>query len=815
MNDNRYPEIGLYYHNADSYDKVKAAYETGEKVVGIVHATGTGKSFNALQLAFDNKDKKIVYVVPSNGIIDHIKELINSNPNLDMDRDFPNLEFKTYQSFIPLSEDEIESIGCDLLVLDEFHHIGAPVWGARMNTMIESHPNIQVFGMTAYTVRDRGTSYERDMANPDTQELFSNKIVSRYDLCDAMIEGVLPKPIYKSAYVNLETTEKRLEEKVLKLNPESKDYKELSKILSDLKKRISEAPGISEVLIRNLKPNGKYIYFCPPASEEGTNDIDTIKKQAMEWFKDKYKEEDIIFYTSTSEMGKDGKLNRDAFYSDKTLDGQNADNKLRIMFAINQYNEGIHAPNIDGVILGRGTSSDIVYFEQLGRALSVRGNTKEKLEELEKYSIDQLISMCNQRDIPLKDGLAKEEIIEKILSPVVIDLTNNIDFIRDLENRLRDRIKLNGENGLGQKRGALKDASFDIEMVNDDLFELLKYVTDRLIMTWEDYFELAKAYYEKFGNLLIPGDYKTINGIEYNENGVKLGQWIMYNRQIYKGKDNRNLDIKRVQMLEGIGMVWDESEMRWIKMFSLAKTYYEKYGNLLIPSNFKTINGIDESTEKEAVNLGQWVCNLRGSFKGRGTHKLSEERKKQLTSIGMIVEVRETQWYNNYKLAKVYYEKYGNLLIPKQFKTINGIDESTEKESVNLGQWIQIQRSVYSGKRKGNLTEERIKMLEEIGMVWDAKGLREAENELRWQQNYKLAKIYYEEYGNLLIPNRFKTVNGIDESTEKEAVNLGLWILTQRESYKGEGRLKKLSEEKIKMLEEIGMVWDSKEFKKE
>lgn len=148
----------------------------------------------------------------------------------------------------------------------------------------------------------------------------------------------------------------------------------------------------------------KYIYFCPPCSEEGTNDIETIKKQAIEWFKQFVPEEDIIIYTSTSDMGEDGKLNRDAFYDDVTLEGEKVDNKLRVMFAINQYNEGIHAPNIDGVIMGRGTTSDIVYFEQLGRALSVRGNTKEMFDELEKYSVEQLIEMCKSRDIPVKEN---------------------------------------------------------------------------------------------------------------------------------------------------------------------------------------------------------------------------------------------------------------------------------------------------------------------------------------------------------------------------------------------------------------------------
>ena len=35
-----------------------------------------------------------------------------------------------------------------------------------------THSNIKVLGMTAYTVRDRNTPYERDMANPETDELF-------------------------------------------------------------------------------------------------------------------------------------------------------------------------------------------------------------------------------------------------------------------------------------------------------------------------------------------------------------------------------------------------------------------------------------------------------------------------------------------------------------------------------------------------------------------------------------------------------------------------------------------------------------------
>ncbi len=793
---NEYTTIGLYDHNADSYNLVKSSFASGNDVVAIVHATGTGKSYNALQLAYDNKNKKIIYVVPSNGIIEHINNIIEDNPNLDLNRDFPNLEFRTYQSFISLSEDEIADINCDLLILDEFHHIGAPVWGARINTLIETHPDMKIFGMTAYTVRDRGTSYERDMANPDTLELFSGKVESRYDLCDAMIDGVLPKPVYKSAYTNLMELESQLEEKVKKLGASSKEYQQYMSILNDVKKRIHEAPSIPSILKKSIKPNGKYIYFCPPYAEDGTNDIETIKIQAIDWFKQFVPEEDIIIYTSTSEMGGAGKKNRDAFYNDVNLDGENVDNKLRIMFAINQYNEGIHAPNIDGVIMGRGTTSDIVYFEQLGRALAVRGNTKDKFDELEQYSIEQLVSMCKERDIPINDNSSKEELIEKLIAPVVIDLTNNYNFIKNLENNLKERIKDIENNSLGNHRKMkIRDASFDIEIEDQDLFEMLRYVMDRLTLTWNDKYNLAKAYYEHHGNLDVPTRFKTINGYDYDDSGVDLGNWILTQRKVYNGKSYGKLTEEQIKLLESIGMFFENiNDVRWNDKYNLAKAYYEHYGNSNIPGTFKTMNGYDY--DDSGVNLGTWISRQRQLYKGKGAVKLTEEQIKLLESIGMVFEnVFDARWNNNYNLAKAYYEHYGNLNVPITFKTMNGYDY--DDSGVNLGIWISRQRQVYNGKGYGKLTEEQIKLLESIGMVF--------ENVLdaRWNNNYNLAKAYYEHHGNLNVPVTFKTMNGYDY--DDSGINLGSWISDQRRAYIGTRG--KITGEQIKLLEGIGMVF--------
>ena len=111
-----------------------------------------------------------------------------------------------------------------MLILDEFHHIGAPVWGEAVNKVINSHKDLLIFGMSAYSVRDRGTQYERDMAEDNGTELFSDKIVSRYELVDAILDGVLPVPIYKSAYINLLDYVTKLEDKVNKKYKSIKCY---------------------------------------------------------------------------------------------------------------------------------------------------------------------------------------------------------------------------------------------------------------------------------------------------------------------------------------------------------------------------------------------------------------------------------------------------------------------------------------------------------------------------------------------------------------------------------------------------------------
>ena len=797
---NNYEKVGLYEHNIESYEKVKEQFEK-DNTVALIQATGTGKTYNALQLAYDNPNEKIIYVVPSVSIIEHIKEVISRNPNLNLEKDFHHVEFRTYQSFINLSSKELKDLNVNLLILDEFHHIGAPVWGARINEIIKTHPNIKVFGMTAYTVRDRGTSYERDMVNPEGEEIFSNKVASNYDLCDAMIDAVLPKPIYKSAYIHLEKTLEELEKKLEKENHNSKNYKELSKVLNDIRNQVHMAPSMKEVFQENIKKDGKYYYFCPLNSEENVNDIGTIMEEVKEWCQEMgLTEDDYEFYLTTSEMKEEGKKNRQAFYNDEDLNGNKVNHKLRIMFAINQYNEGVHAPGVDGVIMGRSTKSDIIYYEQLGRGLSVRETYKEEYDKLYQKDIAELIVLGKEKNREIKDDMEKEEIIETLLAPIIIDLANNIDYIKELEDNLKDRVKeVRKQNNSKTKKRVihLSTTDFNISMINQNLYEILKYVSDRLSMTWIEKYNLAKAYFNHYGDLEIPISFKTTNGHEYDENGIALGMWISNQRTAYKGKCTNKITQAQIKLLEEIGMRFENRDTMetWMDKYKLAKDYFNHYGNLEISKYFKTINGYEY--DEKGISLGMWINNQRQAYKGQGRYEITSDQIKLLEEIGMRFENKYKTWMEKYNLAKAYFEHYGNLEIPQSFKTINGYEYV--ENGVALGKWINNQRQAYKGQGRCKITSDQIKLLEEIGMRFENKYKT-------WMEKYNLAKAYFNHYGDLEIPISFKTTNG--HEYDENGIALGKWIDSQRQAYNGNGHCK-IEKAQIKLLKEIGMRFET------
>ena len=776
--------INLYPHNMESYEKIKKHNEE-YNITSIIHATGTGKTYLGVKLAYDNKDKKTLYIVPTQTIKEHIIEIIEENPHLNFERDFPNLKLITYQSLINLSYEELAHLDVDLLILDEFHHLGGPVWGKIIKVLIETHPNLKVFGMTAYAVRDRGTYYERDMTNLETEEIFSNTVCSRYDLCDAIIDGVLPKFIYRSAYVILE---KELE-KINKLKNKNVRYKnneELTRVLKDIKKRIHESNGAKAIFQKYIKTNGKYIYFCPLNGVAGKSNIVTIMNEVKTWLKEMgLTEDEYELYSTTNTMKELGKKNRKAFYNNENLKGESVKNKLRIMFAINQYNEGVHAPGVNGVIMGRETHSDIVFFEQLGRGLAINGQNKEEYDKLMQKSYEELVVLCQEKNLKVNEGASKEDLASAILAPVILDFAGNISFVKQLENNIRERVKKIKNSKLYCRREIhFTNMTFDVEMINEDVFQILMDMKKRLSMTWMDYYNLAKTYNEHYENCEILQKFKTKDGIHYDETGVALGTWLYSQRKAYKeGKMN----FERINLLEAINVRLEtkDYESSWQQNYNLAKTYYEHYGDCEISQKFKTKDGVNY--DETGIALAKWLDIQRKAYK---EGKMNFERINLLKAINVRLEIKDDEaiWQQNYNLAKTYYEHYGHCEIPQKFKTKDGIHY--DETGVSLGVWLNTQRRAH---KKGKMNFERISLLEAINVRLETRD---------WQQNYNLAKAYYEHYGHCKIPTKFKTKDGIHY--DETGVALGTWLNNQRKAYKGKSDI---SLERISLLDKIGMTW--------
>lgn len=236
---------------------------------------------------------------------------------------------------------------------------------------------------------------------------------------------------------------------------------------------------------------------------------------------------------------------------------------------------------------------------------------------------------------------------------------------------------------------------------------------------WLERYELAKKYYEYHGNLEISQSYRTINGIDYDENGIALGYWLKRQREAYNGKDRRSISEKRINLLKNIGMRFEikDFDNEWQKKYELAKKYYKYYGDLNIPQKFKTINGYEY--DENGVALGIWVKTQREAYKGKGTTKINERQIQMLEKIRMRFENIDLMegWIKKYNLVKVYYEHYGNLEIAQRFKTINGYEYN--EDGVALGIWIRIQREAYKGYGAYKINKNQIKLLNKIKMVWD------------------------------------------------------------------------------------------------
>lgn len=399
---------------------------------------------------------------------------------------------------------------------------------------------------------------------------------------------------------------------------------------------------------------------------------------------------------------------------------------LKLLFCIDMLNEGIHVENVSGVILLRPTVSPIIYKQQIGRVFSAN---KEK---------------------------------DTVIFDIVLNI-ENLYGIGMVEDEMQ--MALTHYQSVGRESEIVND-HFQISGETKDCVRLFKQLNETLSASWELMYESAKDYCGKHGNLEIPKRYVTADGLA-------LGQWLNTQRRVYANKINGILTEEQIEKLNGLGMRWENAnDKAWERNFAAAEAYYREHGNLLVKVNGSPYKG---------VMLGKWIGQLRICRKNdTKSGYLTEERITALDKIGMVWDVRDFLWEQNYESAKQYYREHGNLNVPANY---------VDADEVHLGAWISEMKAVRQnkGNKRAELTEKQVEKLNQIGMVWESK------YDLIWGKSYEAACRYQEEYGNLDIPSAYVTEDGC---------RLGRWIRRQRDTY---GTT--LSKERREKLDAIGMVW--------
>ena len=383
IEDNSYivPEtkIKLRDYQASALDKVNEIHQQ-KRYAATILPTGAGKSFVAMSLMMQYKNGNILYFAPNIEILNQLKRHIAKNiledENANIEEAFPHLKMFCYQGLTRKDEELLESYDADLIIFDELHRTGAIKWDSKIRNLIEGNPNAKILGITATPVRDvdkRNMAREIAEATGEyTIEEIKQKryLASEIYLLDAMQDGIVVSPRVVTFDYSLQDSEQYKEIRKMyeeETNPQKKE--EIKKIYDEMKEIIqkSELEGMSKIFEENINnKNGRYIVFLPRNNTDMSSE--EYVKAEIEKIKENLKnidsEPQIDYLLSDRERKSENLTAISNFESSQS-------EHLKLIFAIDMLNEGVHVDGIDGIIMLRPISAEhkILYLQQIGRCI--------------------------------------------------------------------------------------------------------------------------------------------------------------------------------------------------------------------------------------------------------------------------------------------------------------------------------------------------------------------------------------------------------------------------------------------------------------
>lgn len=741
--------------NEAAFQKAVQSLETLNRAA-VFHPTGTGKSCIAWKVVEAHPQTTFFWLVAgAQRLALRQAELTRYNggtlPGNVRFCDCEKLAAATPEQWVRLGE---QKPGC--IVLDCYHELSAVCWAQSVQKLLRMCPQAKVLGL--------GVPNGAPVCAA-AQELFADCIVSHMTVAEAMAAGTMPVP---SAYAALLWPQ---EEELATLRARIKNLcmpkgdTSLRVQYEELSWSLRQVENLTVLLLRLLSDtSGHYLVLFESAAYQ--EKLGTELEQLLRTV-----DPAVRFYAADHACFADSAA-VETFLSD-TAPGP------KVLLCVNA--PGVQQPleGLAGVILVRQSSLMSTFKQMLCRALVAAGSRSVPVFDL----VAQFEGLGNgrtlQRDCteamtragsktpgfrqerPMQQtyrlyGKLRREMEARweVLCQAAADAAakeGTLELPRSYTIHsgvpVGKWLELQRQVQAGQRPGRLTaEQAAKLEKLG------IRW-NHRLEAAWEKGFASAQKYRTEHGDLLVPVRYR-------DKNDFALGEWIVYNRQRYLGG---NLTQNRIERLEAIGMVWSTSNDLWEQNYAAATQYYLEHGDLEVPIKYETPSGF---------GLGVWLGAQRAAHKAG---ELPQEQVERLDALGMDWTNRnDRKWMSLYDVAAAYYHEHGNLNVPSEYVTSDG---------VLLGKWVARQRYAYLNpdRSSARVTPERKALLDKLGMVWEKYD--------PWQERYDLALAYKTEHGDLEIPSVYKTADG---------VWLGSWVSRQRQALNSGSSA--LSSERRKLL---------------
>lgn len=741
--------------NEAAFQKAVQSLETLNRAA-VFHPTGTGKSCIAWKVVEAHPQTTFFWLVAgAQRLALRQAELTRYNggtlPGNVRFCDCEKLAAATPEQWVRLGE---QKPGC--IVLDCYHELSAVCWAQSVQKLLRMCPQAKVLGL--------GVPNGAPVCAA-AQELFADCIVSHMTVAEAMAAGTMPVP---SAYAALLWPQ---EEELATLRARIKNLcmpkgdTSLRVQYEELSWSLRQVENLTVLLPRLLSDtSGHYLVLFESAAYQ--EKLGTELEQLLRTV-----DSAVRFYAADHACFADSAA-VETFLSD-TAPGP------KVLLCVNA--PGVQQPleGLAGVILVRQSSLMSTFKQMLCRALVAAGSRSVPVFDL----VAQFEGLGNGRTLQRDCTEAMTRAGSKtpgFRQERPMQQTYRLYGKLRREMEARWEVLCQAAAAAAAKEGTLElPRSYTIHsgVPVGKWLELQRQVqagqrpgrltaeqaakleklgirwNHRLEAAWEKGFASAQKYRTEHGDLLVPVRYR-------DKNDFALGEWIVYNRQRYLGG---NLTQNRIERLEAIGMVWSTSNDLWEQNYAAATQYYLEHGDLEIPIKYETPSGF---------GLGVWLGAQRAAHKAG---ELPQEQVERLDALGMDWTNRnDRKWMSLYDVAAAYYHEHGNLNVPSEYVTPDG---------VLLGKWVARQRYAYLNpdRSSARVTPERKALLDKLGMVWEKYD--------PWQERYDLALAYKTEHGDLEIPSVYKTADG---------VWLGSWVSRQRQALNSGSSA--LSSERRKLL---------------